>query len=217
MHSKMTCAVIGSFVLLYAGMAQATSVSLLEGGSATPALTAVTLPGTVVATETEAFTGTDYSGTLVSTVISGDATNLNGGLTFTYQVFNDAGSTGIIDVLQLPGFTGFLTDVGEQSSGVTLFGIYRGSSAGDPIGVVDFRWPSASAILPGGNSQLLVVQTDAAHWTDATGTLIDGSYVHTATYGPTAVPLPPAVLLGIPGLLGAVFIGRKRRVRVDSM
>jgi hypothetical protein len=222
MAPKIVFAAIASLVLVSAGMTQAASTVLVEGGIVAASTTSVALPGTVLATQTQSFTGANYTGKLVSTIISGDGTNPNGGLTFTYQLSNDATSTGFLDGLQLPGFTGFLTSVGQQGSGISFFNVFRGlpGLGIDGPGVVDFRWAISNPIDPTENSQLLVIHTDATNWLDTSGRIIDGSFAAVQTYGPTAgvrggplpaVPLPSAVLMGIPTLLGAIFIARKRK------
>src|SRR5690242_235171 len=55
-----------------------------------------------------------FSGTLTTTVISGDPSNALGGLTFTYRLTNDAVSLAALERMTNLDFTGFLTDVSYQ-------------------------------------------------------------------------------------------------------
>src|SRR5262245_29509473 len=63
------------------------------------------------------FASATFNGTLISTVYSGDATNPYGGLTFTYQLINNAGSSpvGDIDRLTINDYAGFAVDASYQS------------------------------------------------------------------------------------------------------
>src|SRR3954469_19121568 len=56
-----------------------------------------------------------FSGTLTTTVISGDPSNALGGLTFTYRITNNGRSLSAIERMTNLNFTGFLTDVSFQT------------------------------------------------------------------------------------------------------
>jgi hypothetical protein len=62
------------------------------------------------------FAGVGFSGTLVSTVVSGDLSNALGGLTFTYQILSAPGSTNSIGRLTIKDYMGWLTDASAVSS-----------------------------------------------------------------------------------------------------
>src|SRR5689334_16430230 len=59
-----------------------------------------------------------FSGTLTTTVISGDPSNALGGLTFTYRLTNDVVSLAALERMTNLNFTGFLTDVSYQTPAV---------------------------------------------------------------------------------------------------
>ena len=219
-RKQSVATILGMALLMSAGMAQAGSTPLLEGGAV--GVTATSITGSVLTSESISLVSTDYAGRLVSTVITGDTTNPHsGGLTFTYQLFNDSG-TGEISSLTVPGWTGFLTDVGEEGAGTSPYpAIYRGYPG---VGDIYFSWYSPPGIVTAGKSQLLVVQTDATGWTDVSATVSDASILHPASYGPgaggsgtpnlTSVPLPASVYsgLGLLGLMAAYKIRRRHKM-----
>ena len=67
--------------------------------------------GVVVASTTTAFSAPGaFSGKLKTEVISGDPSNSLGGLTFTYELSNDASSSNSIGRMTVVNFSGFLAD-----------------------------------------------------------------------------------------------------------
>jgi hypothetical protein len=153
-----------------------------------------------------------FSGTLTTTVISGDPSNALGGLTFTYRLTNNAVSLAALERMTNLDFTGFLTDVSYQTpaAGVVPTSVDRDAAA-STIGW-SFSPLGAGVIQPGAASALVVIQTNAHFFKPTNANVIDGSIGVAASFGPT-VPEPASLaLLGISLLsVGAMGQSRKRR------
>jgi hypothetical protein len=152
-----------------------------------------------------------FSGTLTTSVISGDPSNALGGLTFTYRLTNDAVSLAALERMTNLNFTGFLTDVSYQTpAGVAPTSVDRDASA-STIGW-NFSALGKGVIPPGSASALLVIQTNAHAFAPIDANVIDGSIGVAASFGPV-VPEPASLtLLGISMLsVGALSQRRKRR------
>jgi len=160
------------------------------------------------------FLSGNYSGTLTSTVISGDVSNPLGGLTFTYLISNNAGSLDSIERMTISSFAGFSTDVSFQvpAVGVPPTFIDRNPAPGDVVGFSFFSAPIGSGvILPGTNSALLVVQTDAPTFQPSFAHVLDGTTALVASYAPAfGIPEPSTLVLAALGGL-ALLIYRRRR------
>jgi len=156
-----------------------------------------------------------FSGTLASSVIQEPAgQNPLGGLTFTYQLHNNATSATAMERLTLADFSGFATDVSflpatGQSPTVTdrSFGagaIIGWDFTGLPVGL--------GTLLPGQTSALLVVQTNAAFYNLLdSASIIDGKTVNTTAAAPndfTNISPEPASLSIIIGI--AALCSRRR-------
>lgn len=157
-----------------------------------------------------------FSGTLMSEVISGDASNPHGGLTFVYTLLNSAGPNSI-GRFSIDGFLGFLTDVSYSDPGA---GVAPAFADRNPFGdVVGFSFlsfpldPKAGFLSPGSTSRRLVIQTDATHYHSVVGSLIDGGVTTVATFGPR-VPEPASIVMA--GLGGLALLGFARRRRVTA-
>jgi len=184
---------------------QAWAIPMLPSQVASAAAEPDPLGGIVVAgTLVSPMTGIAFAGTLTSTVIAGDVSNPFGGLTFVYQVANDAGSVDAIGRVTITGYDGWLTDMSfDPSLGLppaTMDRSFNGnvvgySFVGPPLG--------PTVLLPGSTSAMLVVQTDAPAWTTSIGNIIDGSIASGPAYAPASqpVPEPAGVLLAISGLM----------------
>jgi hypothetical protein len=148
-----------------------------------------------------------YSGTLTSTVIAGDPSNLLGGLTFTYRLTNDATSLSALERMTNIDFTGFQTDVSYQAPAA---GVIPTTADRDPAGGAvgwDFAPLGLGRINPGQASALLVIQTNATAFAVTNANIIDGQATSVSSFGPVPEPGSLAVLS-----LGALAAIRRRRV-----
>lgn len=162
------------------------------------------------------FVAATFSGMLTSTVIAGDPSNPFGGLTFTYQISNDAGSPGEIDRLTLNGFFGFLADGSYQIPAAGLVPTLNDRDAsGDVIGFTFLGAPVGSGtLMPGLTSALLVVQTDAPFYVLSTAAIIDGSVTTAPIFAPSLfVPEPATISMAALGLGALALVARRRAKR----
>ena len=171
---------------------------------------------TIVDSLTSPFATSNYTGSVVSTVLSGDTTNKLGGLTFTYLVYNDPGSVNVLERLSVLGFGGFLTDV-SYNPAVPALGIApsvmdRSFGSGDTIGWQFVGPPLSPAgfISPGTNSYLLVVQTGVTDYTRGIANVIDG--VSTSVAALVPIPEPASLVMAGLGAAGlGIVVARRRR------
>lgn len=152
-----------------------------------------------------------YSGTVTSRVYTNDPTNPFGptGLTFVYEVHNNAVSQNSFGRFTALGYGGLPTDVSfNPGAGVTPYQQDR-----DNTGMV-IGWSFGNIPVPGGmgpigpgmTSALLVVQVPATQIVISTGNVIDGSISTMDILAP--IPTPGAgALLG----LGTLAAFRRRR------
>jgi PEP-CTERM motif len=162
--------------------------------------------GVTLTNLTYSFVGPTFSGTISSSVISGDASNPWGGLTFTYQFSNTGGDA--ISRFTVSPFTGFFTDVSFQG-GTALPQIAPNlitRSADGSILRFNFDFPGLN-VAPGQSSSLLVVQTDATGYKPTIAGLIDGSTVNLTSFAP--VPEPASASLLLLGIGALIALRRK--------
>ncbi|MGD9645804.1 MAG: PEP-CTERM sorting domain-containing protein [Pirellulales bacterium] len=172
----------------------------------------------VVDTLTSPFSTSNYSGKVVSTVLSQDTTNALGGYTFVYELYNDAASVNVLERLSVLGFGGMQVDVSYNPivpvSGVAPSIMDRSFGSGDTIGWQFVGPPLSPAgyLDPGDNSYLLVVQTGVRDYTRGVANVIDG--VSTSVEALVPIPEPASLALAGLGALGVgLAVARSRRRR----
>lgn len=209
--AKLICC-FGTLAILFlqinVGHAQGTPLApgggfFISSGTPSP------VGGSLINTVTIPFSSTSFTGDLTSSVISGDASNPLGGLTFTYQYSINSGPDSS-EGISLGGFTGFQTDVTYQSptAGVAPVLVSRNATGEN----IEFNF--VPEVNPGQFSALLVIQTDAQSWSIGTSTVLDN------TGSPNVAIITPAAVVGTPEptsvrfvLLGLAVLGFARYFR----
>jgi hypothetical protein len=206
--------------LTFVGAQSAQATPLLPGSTVVPDSIAFTGGESILASVSRTFTSSigDYSGTLVAAVIRESANPL-GGLTFIYQVFNNATSKVGIRAETNSFFGGFLTNVHWALNGSALAGFADGlripltatrSGNGDVVGF-NFGPPETNFVNPGESSRVLVIRTDAPDYIPGFSSVIDGGVATVDTFQPAQAPEPASLLLFGGGLLGFGAMIRRRR------
>jgi hypothetical protein len=205
---------------------------MLMPGSAGLTPDPLTLTGlTMVANETVALNSLTFTANLSAAVFSGTNSVCTGAncLTFAYQVTDTGGvdnGTGIIEDLTASAFTGFNTDVGDETLAIVAAPFTAGGTApatvdrslSGPGAVISFDYPNTvggtSNLNPGNHTTVLIVETNAVNFT-TTGlfSAIDGATATVNAYAPSAASPEPASM----ALIGCALIGlsflRKRSHR----
>ena len=157
-----------------------------------------------------------FSGTLTTAVIKDDPSNpfanignpnpLLHGLTFVYQLHNNAVSFNPLGRMTNIDYTLFLTDVSYQPGA----GLLPSTSTDRTSSPAVLGWSFTAAPLglgrltPGATSTPLVAQTNAPGFVEVLANIIDGSVVQVGTYGPS--PVPPGDIPE-PGALSLLLLG----------
>lgn len=142
------------------------------------------------------FGSANYSGTLISTVISGDASNALGGLTFMYELVNHAVSIDSVGRITINGFAGTQTDASYQAP--TLAQIPSMVDRSLSANVIGFSFIGATlgsgVLAPGATSAVMVVQTDATQYVRSFASVINGTVDMVDTFAPVPEPASLALL-----------------------
>lgn len=198
---------IRKFALVILGVttfgATGVQASLLSPGSSISLSSEAEPAGAaLVTTLAVPFAAPTFSGTLITTVWSGDTSNPFGGLTFTYQLSNNAVSPDPLDRFTLSSYAGFQTDVSYFGAGIVPTSAVRNPS-GNQISF-NFTGPFQGTLTPGASSPLLIIQTGSAGYQNSLAGVINSSSVNVATLAPLAVPEPTTAVLLTLGALSLV-------------
>jgi hypothetical protein len=181
-----------------------------------------TPPGTLLADLVEPWSFVTTAGTTKGSFETAVYKEAGGTLDFYYQIMNNAASKTAIaretntDFSQSSGvFTGFRTD-GSTLTGTTFVdGTVPPVTAdlngsGNVVGFF-FSPPDSSKILPGSTSNVLVISTNATHFTSGNASLIDGGTVTLNAFQPVStVPEPKALIALVMGLVAMIGVRRFR-------
>ena len=191
-------------------------VPLGPGGSVASVGAPVPVGGGVIASKTVTVTSLPdglFDATLTSLVWAGDPSNPYGGLDFIYILTNEAVSADENARLTINNYAGFLTDVGFQTpgGGVAPTTIDRSGvlNLGNVLGF-NFNSDGFGVLLPGQTSAVLVVQTNAPAYRNATASVINSDSANLPTYAPAVVPEPSTLVLFGSALFGLVCVIRRR-------
>ena len=164
--------------------------------------------GTVIANQTIPFNVPGFfDGSLTSTVVRGGNNPFGANaLTFTYRIVNAASSPNAIARMTIDPYTGFSTDASFQtpSTGVNPALIDRNTA--DTVGFSFSQQIGPGALLPGTNSAVLVVQTNATDFQNALANIIDSGAISVLSFA----PVPEPTMIGLAGV-GALALIRRRR------
>lgn len=180
---------------------------LPPGGSVVPADGSSPDGAVLMDTRTSPYSGADIQGTVISRVYSGDAGNLMGGLTFTYEILSGATSLQDVSRFSVGNYGGFQTAVSYNLAavpGLTPSLATRSTGVGD---IVRFDF---AGIAPGQNSTLLVIQTDAIDYAQTIASVINAGSAEVLSLAPIAVPEPTTFLLFGMGFLALAPTLRRR-------
>lgn len=230
-RSKTAIALL-ALVGLFALAQDAAAVSLIPGSTVTPIANADAV-GTLID-----FTGLiNFSspGGIVLGTLAAAVYDDGNGLDFYYQVFNyqDGGATpGNEPYSRVSNFSfgGFTTDVVYRTdapdSATTKFTAAGAMSIAPttadrtaaPGNTVGFNFPipspplSTPGQIPAGfYSNVLVIRTNAVHYTFGNTGISDGGTANVTTFAPTIVPEPGSMMLFGTGLVGLARLVRRRR------
>ncbi len=180
--------------------------------------------GLVNTTGPQAFATVTFNGTLVSSVYVNDTSNpydptgTLGLLTFTYLLTNNVTSADGIERLEVSSFDPYLTDVSYDSAIAGLVPEYADRAISSTIGFsFDSAFGGAGPLTPGLVSALLVIHTDSIVYSPGVASIIDSHTGTVVAEAPSLIvpfvesPEPSAVVLFGLGILGLLFIARRKR------
>jgi len=213
---RLACSVASALVVALPLM-QADAIPLFPGQSFVPAPGEPDPVGGVpIATTGPVAWGPtlSFSGTLNSTVISGDASNPFGGLTFTYELTLDAASVHSASSISIGGFSSFLTDVSYQVPTINLPPIFASRSQEAPLVGQNVRFLYGPDLAPGQLSALLVVQTDSQNFEPSIASVLNSdAQADIPTLAPvTVIPEPTTIALSLLSLAGLGSVVFRKRI-----
>jgi len=157
------------------------------------------------------FVSANYSGTLTTSVLTGNAANPYGlnALTFTYVLTSDQTSIDMIERLTTNGWDGIQTSASYQLPTAGLVPSFIDRLTANVVGFGFLSAPLGPGVLPPGMStSVLVVDTDATLFAPSFASVIDGTVTSVPSFSPV-VPEPGTLTL----LAGALmFFVRRNRV-----
>jgi hypothetical protein len=205
------------FAALMGTSSSASASVLVPGGSAVPTpLAILPLGDTLIATETNPFTGLDaglnvkFTGELTSSVYTDPNT---GGLDFLYQVSNDKTSVDEFDELSVKSFAGFTTDVDFVSGSGSVDPTSATRSSDAPGKLVSFFF--SSGVPQNQNTSEMLVETSSMNFMNGVGSVIDGgtggALIEAPAVGTLMSNVPEPASFSAILIAGGMLIGRRRR------
>lgn len=193
------------------------AATLGVGGSIVANLEAEPVGASLIASLLSPYSGTGFSGNLLSEVYAGDTSNPYGGLTFVYTILSSGSSSAAVTALTINGYEDSLTDASYNTPGVAPTTIDRLSA--DTVGF-RFQIPTYfpppldvtignGVITPGATSASLIVQTNMPWYTTDTAQVIDGTIA--GTFALVPVPEPSTFAMAGLGMALAWFVVRRKR------
>ncbi len=202
-----------SYCLIFQPSMAAASPLAVGGTLYPPPAEAGPSGGTILDIKTVSFAGSAFTGTLTTKVISGDANNTLGGLTFTYLISNDLSSTNNVERFSVPNFFTTSLDASYVSSTTGIAPFLIDHPSADVFGESFENILGKDTIRPGHVSELLVARTSSSQYSVVTANILDGSPAFASSFAPsTPVPEPSGVVLGLVALAGsACYLGIRNR------
>lgn len=162
-------------------------------------------------TQSQPFATSNYTGSLQSWVYTDTSANPLGGLTFVYQVNNDALSANALQRLTVNGFAGYATDVSYVLGTGSVVPSFNDRDATGGVVGWDFKGPPVGlgTIAAGTSTNYLVVRTNASASKTVIANISNGAVSPVNAFGPAGSITPEPTTLAVIG--GAVALAARRR------